>query len=75
LIAAGTVGFGLVIGWATGFIGWSWSGIAYRIAAVAGVALGVAGFGGTSALLALVATVIGAAAHDGMLEAIRRRGV
>lgn len=73
MIAAGTIGFGLVVGWATGFVGWSWRGIAYRIAAVAGVALGMARFGGTPLVLALVATAIGAAAHDGLLEAIRRR--
>jgi hypothetical protein len=73
LIAAGAFGLGLVVGWAAGFVGWSWAGLAYRFAAGAAVALSVARFGLTPLLLAVAATAIGAAAHETMLSAVRRR--
>lgn len=75
MIAIGALCLGLVIGWAAGFVGWSWGGAAYRAGAGAALIASLSGYGVNITLFGLAGLAIGAAGHDGLLRAIQRRGI
>lgn len=66
LDTVGALGFGLVLGWASAFVALSPHGSAFRLLAV----LAATAFAG---LLGLAGALLGLAAHEIMIAALRRR--
>ena len=73
LVAIGTFCFGAVIGWASAFVGWSWTGLAFRVLAFGAVAVSLVVLGLDRVLLGIAGAALGVTAHEAMLGAIRGR--
>ena len=73
MVAIGAFCFGAVLGWASGFTGWSSRGVAYRFASLVGVTAILAIIQADQVLTALIGAVGGILAHEGFIAALVRR--
>lgn len=73
MIAAGALCFGLVLGWAAGFIGWSPDGLAVRVLAAAALVITLFALGSAALAAGLAGAAIGTLAHEAFLAALRHQ--